>query len=184
MLGGGLVGKGARGSFTEPSCVEAPAFSSIYLPVGGLSGDRSHPARLQLRRLPGMMKCQGSRGPLQGASPRWGPRAAGVGSQESLPASVLCAAWRGVWAADDSALPRAPPTSSHRGSPCLAGWEYPAARGAPRTRTGAETGQGWCVARDPAWVGHVGESAVVPALERGAFTCWARCSPGARNRPE
>lgn len=108
MLSGGLVGKesgqGSHSQLTE--CTEAGAFRSSYLPVGGLSGDRSHPTRLQLRRLPGMMKCQGSRGPLPGASPRWGPRAAGVGSQESLPASVLCAAWRGVWAAADLLPPR------------------------------------------------------------------------------
>lgn len=56
-----------------------------------------------------MVKCQGSLGPLQERSRCWVPRAVGVGSEESLPASVFCAACRGVWAAADSALPRAQP---------------------------------------------------------------------------
>lgn len=88
--------------------------------------------------LPRMLKCQGSLGPLETRSRCWVPRAAGVDGEESLPASVLCAAWRGVWAAADSALPRAlhrlPP---RRGVPAWQAqveWKDRVDGGARRTR--------------------------------------------------
>lgn len=73
------------------------------------------------RGSPGMLKCQGSLARLQKRSPCWVPRSAGVGREESLPASVLCAAWRGVGSRRLGASQGLAATAFRGGSPCLAG---------------------------------------------------------------
>lgn len=61
-----------------------------------------------------MAECQVSPRPPGEAGFAWGPRAAGVWGEESLPASVLCAARRGC-GQPRPVRPRVPPTAARRG---------------------------------------------------------------------
>lgn len=88
-----------------------------------------------------MLKCQGSLARLQKRSPCWVPRSAGVGREESLPASVLCAAWRGVGSRRLGASQGPAATAFRGGSPCLAGCG------------GAERSSSWRNAARPSQVG-------------------------------
>lgn len=73
--------------------------------------------RVELGRLRVMTKCQVSPGPPGEAGPRRGPRAAGVRSEESLPARVLCAAWRGCGQPPARASPGPTGGPPRRGAP-------------------------------------------------------------------
>lgn len=106
--------RGKRHNWQGIESIEVRALGRIYPTLGGPRRDRPQPVSLEprrsgtLRTLAREPKMLGEPHPRQEQSRRWVPGSAGVRSEESLPASVLCAAWRGVWAAADSALPRLP----------------------------------------------------------------------------
>lgn len=165
-LGGGLVGKGrGRGEIHRaPSVLKCERCCSP-LDCRLSEWGRDLALRAELGRLRVMTKCQVSPGPPGEAGPRRGPRAAGVRSEESLPARVLCAAWRGCGQ---------PPA---RASPGPTGG--PPRRGAPPGRPGrSRRAPGQVLTRvpgpspgSPPW-GAAWES------RRGVLACWAhRWSP-------
>lgn len=92
-------------------------------------GKRPHPTRFEsrsssLRRLARDAEMSGKPPSAPGTEPVLSSPLGRGRNKESLPASVLCAVWRGVWAAPDSAFPGTHRDRLPRQLPCLGrlGW--------------------------------------------------------------
>lgn len=108
-----LLKKGARDTIHKAlKCNEARAFGRTYPIFGQCNWGKDLTLHILSPEgvaasggLSGMLKCQGTSVRSRNQIGAGFPLGRGQ-SKESLPASILCAAWRGVWAAPHSAFPR------------------------------------------------------------------------------